>query len=244
MGTKYGYIRASTEDQRATLITQEESLRKVGCAEIFMDDAETGKTNMTKEGTDWMRLLSIVKDGDQVVVKSHTRLGRKNHQIIYAVGELIEQGVSVWVLEDNRVYDNLDDFSQVINLNINSAFSDRERVETSTRTSGSLQYRKANGYKLGTPPRLSRSHVAYIKALHEQQLGIRSIAAEVKVFSKKHEKEMPISTSTVQKVLKGTYGMTREDWQAKNEKAKSDLVKVAEAKRRVRVSKTSEASAI
>lgn len=160
MGSKYGYIRASTEDQRATLITQEETLRGAGCAQIFMGDAETGKTNMTKDGTDWMRLLATVRSGDQVVVKSHTRLGRKNHQIIYVVDELIEQGVSVWVLDDDRVCDNLDDFSQVINLNLSSAFGDRERVENSIRTSSSLQYRRANGYKLGTPPKLSRSHVA------------------------------------------------------------------------------------
>lgn len=148
MGIDYGYIRASTEEQRSTLISQEQALKDAGCKQehIFIDDATTGKTNMTKTGTAWHELQAKLHRGDRLVVKSHTRLGRKNHQIIYAVGELIEQGVSVWVLDDHRVYDDLDSFEQqILNLNMNSAFSDKERVEISARTRTSLQVLVAHG---------------------------------------------------------------------------------------------------
>lgn len=236
MGRVFGYLRASTEDQRSTLITQEKALEEAGCTLIFRDDDMTGKTSMTDPDSDWQRLVQTVEAGDVVVVKSHTRLGRKNHQIIYAVGELVEQGVSVRVLDDNKVYDDNRNFEQLINLNLNSAFADKEAQEISSRTKAALQTRSEAGFKLGQKPKLSQSHVAYIHALRatEPPTGIKTIAKAVKVYSKKHGKEMPISTSTVQKVLSGAYGMTVEEWQATNDRARAEMFRVAEAKRRVR----------
>lgn len=231
----WGYVRASTDKQRSTLISQRDELvaRGVKPEHIFVDDATTGKTNLTKRGTAWEELNGQLRRGDRVVVHSHTRLGRKNHEIIYAVGNLIERGISIWDLKSNQVYDDLDNFEQIINLNFNSAFGDKERVEISSRTKTGLKTRTRAGYKLGQKPKLSRSHIAYIHMLRAENHGIKYIAGAVKVYSKKYGKEMPISPTTVAKVLSGNYGMTVEEWQATNDRAREEMYKTADALRRV-----------
>lgn len=241
--TDYGYVRGSTEKQKSTLVSQRDAILAVGvkAENIFVDDATTGKTNLTKHGTGWEEPQGKLKGGDRLVVHSHTRLGRKNHEIIYAVGKLIERGVSVWDLGTDQVYDDLDNFEQVL-LNLNSAFGDKERVEISSRTKTSLRTRTEAGFKLGQKPRLSRSQVAYIQTLHEEGHGIKYIAGAARVCSKKHGREMPISPTTVQKVLKGTYGMTVEEWQANNDRAREDMYKTADALRRVNQLKREEQS--
>lgn len=235
-GTDYGYIRASTEKQQSSLISQRDALLMAGCKmeNIFVDDATTGKTNLTAAGTAWQKMNAKLTKGDRVIVKSHTRLGRKNHQIIYAVGELIERGIHVWDLEANQIYDDLDSFEQVLKLNLNSAFGDKEQVEISARTKTSLKTRTAAGFKLGQKPKLSRSHISYIHTLRDEGHGIKYIASAVRVYSKKYGKEMPISSTTVQKVINGTYGLTVEEWQAQNDRAREHMFKTADAMRRVR----------
>lgn len=231
--TFWGYIRASTEEQRGTLITQREELEEAGCARVFVDDDQSGMSNMTDEGTAWRELIDIAQPGDRVVVISLSRLGRENHELIYAVGQLNKRGVSVWTLDDNLVYDDINNETQILNLNIKSFSGTSEVLKTRTRTKAALGLRSAAGMKLGQKPKLSRSHVAYIHQLREEGFGIKHIAGAVRVYSKKYGREMPVSPTTVQKVLSGNYGMTVEEWQATNDRAREDMYKTADAMRRV-----------
>lgn len=50
VGTCYGYIRASTEEQRGTLISQKEELEAAGSVRVFVDDDQSGMSNMTDQG--------------------------------------------------------------------------------------------------------------------------------------------------------------------------------------------------
>ncbi|MFS0894728.1 recombinase family protein [Microbacterium sp. 179-I 3D3 NHS] len=236
----WGYIRASTEEQRGTLLTQKEELEEAGCVRVFVDDDQSGMSNMTDEGTAWQELSIIAQPGDRVVVISLSRLGRENHELIYAVGQLNKRGISVWTLDDNLIYDDINNETQILNLNIKSFSGTSEVLKTRARTKTALGLRSAAGMKLGQKPKLSRSHVAYIHTLHEEGHGIKHIAGAVKVYSKKYGKEMPISPTTVQKVLKGTYGMTVEEWQATNDKAREQMYKTADAMRRVNQMKREE----
>ncbi|MFJ3385231.1 MULTISPECIES: recombinase family protein [unclassified Curtobacterium] len=228
-----GYIRASTDDQENTLETQREELERAGCVELYIDQL-SGAVNISGSkkslDSDWQRLRAGIEKGDRVVVVSQSRLGRKSYEVQYAVGKLIEDGAEVQVLEDNRIYDDLDDFSQNMNLSFRAVTDQNERVEIKRRTKKTLNYLKANEVKLGTPPKLSRSLVNYILLLREAKMTIREIAAEVKVYSKKHDKLMPISTTTVQKVIKGTYGLTLEDTEEHNRRARENMVKIARSK--------------
>lgn len=240
--TSYGYIRASTEEQRGTLLTQKEELEAAGCVRVFVDDDQSGMSNMTDEGTAWQEVSTMVQPGDRVVVISLSRLGRENHELIYAVGQLNKRGVSVQTLDDGLIYDNINDETQILNLNIKSFSGTSEVLKTRARTKTALRLRSAAGMKLGQKPKLSRSHVAYIHTLHDEGYGIKHIAGAVKVYSKKHGKEMPISPTTVQKVLKGTYGMTVEEWQATNDSAREQMYKTADAMRRIKQLKREEPS--
>lgn len=189
---------------------------------------------MTDEGTAWHELSGLVQPGDRVVVISLSRLGRENHELIYAVGQLNRRGVAVWTLDDNLIYDDINNETQILNLNIKSFSGTSEVLKTRARTKTALGLRTAAGMKLGQKPKLSRSHLIYIQTLHAEGYGIKHIAGAVKVYSKKHGKEMPISPTTVQKVLSGRYEMTVEEWQATNDKARQDMFKVADAMRRIK----------
>lgn len=235
MANNYGYIRASTEEQRGTLITQKDALKEAGCKRIFVDDDQSGKTNISKDDTAWHELLATLEADDRVIVNSHSRLGRKNHHVVYAVGTLVESGVTVHVLDGNITYDDPDNLTQLIMLNMRAVTDHNEGVEISKRTKASLALRKKYEFKLGQKPKLSNSHVAYILALREEGLGFHAIANAVRVYSKKYGRERPISSTTVQKVINGTYGMTVEEWQDHNDRARAEMIKAAEAVRRVRI---------
>lgn len=114
-------------------------------------------------------------------------------------------------------------------------------MEISTRTKTGLRTRTKAGFKLGQKPKLSRSHIAFLHTLRAEDYGIKYIAGAVKVYSKKYGKEKPISPIIVAKVLLGNYGMTVEEWQATNERAREEMYKTADALRRVNQIKREEA---
>lgn len=237
MSNKYGYIRASTREQLLTLEVQREELEAEGCNEIFIDrisgekNIDAGKEQLDQE---WGKMRAKIKDGDRVVVASQSRLGRKSYEVLYAVGKLIEDGAHVEILDEGRIYDDLDVFDQNLNLSFHSVVDHNERVEIKRRTKKALNYLSANGVKLGRKPRLSNSHVAYIHQLREHGLGYQAISKAVRVYSKKDNKEMPISPTTVQKVLKGTYGPSIEEWEASNDKARSEMSRIAMAVQQIK----------
>ncbi|MBO1902242.1 recombinase family protein [Leucobacter weissii] len=232
MSKKYGYVRASTLEQLNTLEIQHSELTDEGCHEIFVDrisgekNIDSGDIDLEQE---WNRMRAKIEPGDQVVVVSQSRLGRKSYEVLYAVGKLIEKGASLKVLEDGRIYDDLDNFEQNLNLAFHSVVDHNERVEIKRRTKKALNYLSANGIKLGRKPRLSNAHIAYIHQLRDQGLGYQAISKAVRVYSAKHRREQPISPTTVQKVLKGTYGPSLEEWEANNEKARTQMAKIAVA---------------
>lgn len=93
----YGYARVSTKGQERygnSLEGQTESLRAVGC-EVIYHDSFTG-TKMARP--EFSKLLSLIKEGDTLVVTKLDRFARTAVDGITTIRELIARGVTVKVL--------------------------------------------------------------------------------------------------------------------------------------------------
>ena len=63
---RFGYTRVSTKDQK--LDRQIDALKKAGCEKIFLEKASGAKASRPE----LERLLSVIRDGDEVVIVSST----------------------------------------------------------------------------------------------------------------------------------------------------------------------------
>ena len=93
----YGYARVSTAGQARdgnSFEAQESALRQNGAVEIFAD----AFTGTKKHRPQLDKLLSIVREGDVVVVTKLDRVARSAVQGCELVNDLLEKGVSVNVL--------------------------------------------------------------------------------------------------------------------------------------------------
>jgi DNA invertase Pin-like site-specific DNA recombinase len=213
-GSRSGYARESTDKQEAGLAAQRKRLKAAGCTEVFEDLGQSGATNLT-ESPEWARLDAQLVAGDELVVTSQSRLGRKSYEVTYAVGKLIERGVVVTVLDDNRTYDNLDIFEQNLMLGFNSSKDHNERVVNKERQAAARQIYDAAGMHWGRKPILSEKDVAVIKDLYARGMtdtGIGKILARPK---RKGGPVTPLDYRTVQKARSEGY-VTIEQWERDN----------------------------
>ncbi|MEK4200925.1 recombinase family protein [Cytobacillus sp. FSL K6-0265] len=89
---KYGYARVSTVHQE--LESQLQSLKSEGCEVIYSEKFTGTKTNRPE----FRKLLSIVDEGDTLVVTKLDRLARNTREGIEIIEDLFAKGVKVHVL--------------------------------------------------------------------------------------------------------------------------------------------------
>ena len=108
---RIGYARVSTIEQNIDM--QIQSLQQFGCEKIFVD-RKSGRNY--KDRQDFMKMLSMLGEGDEVVCWKIDRLGRNARDIWEISTNFKEKGVSIisitesinnccWgnVLQDGRV---------------------------------------------------------------------------------------------------------------------------------------------
>ena len=86
---KVGYIRVSTEEQNTA--RQEVMMEELGVEKFFMEKI-TAKTQCGREQLEAM--LQFVREGDEVVVESISRIARNTRDLLEIVERLEEKGVA------------------------------------------------------------------------------------------------------------------------------------------------------
>lgn len=95
---KYGYVRTSTTDQKASLLAQEKTLFNNGCSQVFKE--EKSGTNLDRPILNGL-LENTLKKDDVLVVTTLSRLAR-NIQDLQSLLELIDAiGASLVILDLN-----------------------------------------------------------------------------------------------------------------------------------------------
>lgn len=161
---KYGYIRVSTRGQASEgngLEAQREALKAAG-AEVLFEDVMTGRV-VDRPAFDEM--LEKVQSGDEIMVTKLDRFARSVAQASELIGKLLDDGVTVYVLNVGKL-DNSPSGKLMRNMLL--AFAEFERDLIVERTQeGKAIARQKSGYHEGRPPKFSKQQVDHALELLE-----------------------------------------------------------------------------
>jgi DNA invertase Pin-like site-specific DNA recombinase len=151
MGKIVAYLRASTDKQdlnhqKLELLefARKKSLSIDEFVEITISSRKSSKQRRIDE------LLSMLNDGDILLVTELSRLGRSTTEVITIVNSLAKRNIRVIVLKQNLDISQ-QDINSKVTLTLFSLFSELERDLISLRTKEALASKKRQGQILGKP---------------------------------------------------------------------------------------------
>ena len=141
-----GYIRVSTREQSTG--RQSDGMANLKLDKIFFEKASA----KSKDRPELASCISYARQGDTLYVYSMDRLARSIVDLRGIIQELIDKGVSIHFVKENRTYskDSSDPFNAFL-LNILGSFAEFERNIMLDRQSEGIAHAKANGTKTGRP---------------------------------------------------------------------------------------------
>jgi DNA invertase Pin-like site-specific DNA recombinase len=167
-GKLIGYARVSTTDQDLTV--QREALRCAGVGVVFEERASGTK----RDGrTELQKVLSVLGEGDGLVVTRLDRLGRSMRDLANIAHEIEQTGAYLKVLEQSVDTSSAAGRAFYGMLAVFAAFETDVRRE---RQLEGIALAKRQGVYKGGKPRLDRERV---KDLSDNGLGPASIAREL-----------------------------------------------------------------
>ncbi|MGG3912421.1 recombinase family protein [Rossellomorea vietnamensis] len=156
---KYGYARVSTVSQ--DLESQVQTLKAEGCKTIFSEKFTGTKSERPK----FQELLSLLSEGDTLIVTKMDRFARSTSDAIETVKKLFKKGVRVHVLNMGIVEDT--PTGRLI-FNIMSSFAEFERDMIVERTQeGKAIARQKENFREGRPNKYGKTQIEHAMKLLE-----------------------------------------------------------------------------
>jgi len=156
---KYGYARVSTANQDLEL--QIQLLEKEDCDKIYSEKYTGTKADRPK----FLELLSILKEGDTLVVTKLDRFARSTSDAIETIKRLFQKGVKVHVLNMGLVENTP---TGKLIFNVLSAFAEFERDMIVERTQEGKAIAKQNpDFKEGRPKKFTKKQIEHALQLLE-----------------------------------------------------------------------------
>lgn len=150
---KYGYARVCTTGQ--DLEGQLQTLKNEGCDKIYSEKF----TGTKKDRPQFQELLSVLKEGDTLVVTKLDRFARSTVDGIQTIKALFEKGVKVHVLNMGLIEDT--PTGRLI-FNIMSAFAEFERDMIVERTQeGKAIAKQRDDFREGRPNKYSKKQIEH-----------------------------------------------------------------------------------
>ena len=155
---KYGYARVSTKGQATNGNSLEEQVNKLkeeGCETIYQETFTGTKSDRPK----FQELLSLLKEGDTLIVTKLDRFARSAGYAIETVKELFEKGVKVHIL-NMGIVENTPNGRLI--FNILSSFAEFERDMIVERTQeGKAIAKQREDFREGRPNKYSKKQVEH-----------------------------------------------------------------------------------
>lgn len=168
----YGYARVSTNDQDLT--GQVEKLTAAGCQRIFQEKISGAKKDNRPE---LQALLASVIQGDSVIVCRIDRLARSTHDLWTILKHLESRRTSIRSLADAWL-DTSTAHGRLI-LTVMSGIAEFERELIKARTSEGRARAKAQGKRIGGPPKkLDDGQIDNVKGLLRLGATVPTVAAQ------------------------------------------------------------------
>lgn len=161
---KYGYIRVSTRGQASegnSLEAQRKLLLEAGAERLF-EDVMSGKT-VDRPAFD--KMLDTVIHGDEIIVTKLDRFARSVGQASELITWLIDEGVTVNVLNVGKL-DNSSTGTLMRNMLLSFAQFERDLIVERTQE-GKAIARQKDGYREGRPPKFSNQQIDHAMELLE-----------------------------------------------------------------------------
>ena len=166
MNHTFGYARVSTVDQNTD--TQIEALQKYGCDRIFQKKI----SGLATQRPALDEMLSLLRQGDTVVVSRFNRLGRSRDHLIGLIGYFVNRGIIFKAL-DLGIDSSTPAGKLVIGIFAALAEYDREMILEKTRAGQQLA--KAKGKHIGRPSGVHEENYQKVKKALEKGLSVVEI---------------------------------------------------------------------
>jgi len=180
-----GYARVSTQDQNLDL--QIDALTKAGCKKVFEDKISGSRA----ERPGLNKALTLLHEGDTLVVWKLDRLGRSVKNLVDLVGELHGQGVQFKSLTDSI---DTGTPSGRFFFHIMASLAEMERELTVERTRAGLEIARQLGRKGGRKRQMTDSKIESARKLLANGIPPRDVAKNLGVSIPTLYRWIPAST--------------------------------------------------
>ncbi len=167
-----GYARVSTQDQNLHL--QHDALREAGCQKIF--EEKTSGAAAQRQGL--QQALSVLRDGDTLVVWKLDRLGRSLKHLVETVQSLQGAGIGFRSLQESL--DTTSSGGKLV-FHFFAALAEFERDIIRERTQAGLAAARARGRQGGRPKGRDVTKQAAARSLSQDKS--RSVTEICKMLS-------------------------------------------------------------
>jgi DNA invertase Pin-like site-specific DNA recombinase len=183
MNKVFGYARVSTIDQN--LDTQIEALEKFGCDRIFQDKI----SGITTQRLALDEMMTLLREGDTIVVARFFRLGRNRDHLINLVNDFASRKVHFKAL-DVGIDTDTPAGKLILSIFASLAEFDRETILEKTRAGQLLA--KAKGKHIGRPKGVNQQNYEKVKKALTKQMSVTEIVnlTEISMSSVKRYKKM------------------------------------------------------
>lgn len=172
MGRVYGYSRTSTASQQLGLDAQILDLTNAGCTKVFAEKVSS-RTPQEKR-IQLQACLSVLEEGDELVVAKLDRLGRTMHEVINRIHDLQQEGIHLRTLDGLLNTRSLGKMAPLV-IGLLTGLAEVERELIRTRSQESVDYRRKTGGNLGGRPTLPEIKKKNVIRLREEGHSLRQI---------------------------------------------------------------------
>ncbi len=172
---RYGYARTSTKEQNPE--RQRVALQEEDCEELFVDQC-SGKN---AERPQLQLMMSKLRAGDTVVVKSVDRLARNTKDLLALLDEAKNKGAQVRFIDNRLIFDDSPTSNFMITML--GAVGELERSFIRQRQSEGIEIAKSNNVYKGRPVS-KKTEAAKVKIAEKLARGVftdKEIYESVKV---------------------------------------------------------------
>ena len=176
-GQIFGYARVSTRDQNLDM--QLDVLQRQNCVKIFCE-----KISGVKKRPELEHCLSLLREGDVLVVYKLDRLARSLSEIVRICSELESKNIRI-----RSVKDNIDttDYMGKFTMHIFAALAEFERNVIMERTREGREAARKRGKKFGRPQGLNPETQQKVKKaalLYQKGFAVKQICQQIEIKSK------------------------------------------------------------
>ncbi|PTY89738.1 recombinase family protein, partial [Heyndrickxia sporothermodurans] len=150
---RFAYIRVSDKDQNED--RQVETMKREG-----IDDRDVFIEKMSGKNFErpkYQLLKQLVREGDEIVFDSITRMGRTMNETLKEYEWFVENGIQLKFIKEPMINTSMeqDDIIKIaiqkVILTVLAAFAEKERIDSKIRQAEGIEAAKAKGKHLGRP---------------------------------------------------------------------------------------------